>query len=101
MRHAEFAIGAVSDVEALCDLIRDCVRDGADVVIVAGAPLAGLARQVANEVPVPLVDGISSAVRQAEALARLAAPKATAGSFARPPVKPNRGLDPAIARLLA
>jgi allantoin racemase len=103
LEHPLRDIGSVQqdDRQALCDLIRDCVRDGADVVIVAGAPLAGLARQVANEVPVPLVDGISSAVRQAEALARLAAPKATAGSFARPPVKPNRGLDPAIARLLA
>ncbi len=35
-------------------------QDGADVIIVAGAPLAGLARSLQGRIPVPVVDGVSS-----------------------------------------
>lgn len=85
-------------LEALC---RRCVdEDGADVVILAGAPLAGLARGIRDRVPVPLVDGVSSAVRQAETLAALRTTRPTAGSFAPPPAKPNAGLPEPIRRLL-
>ena len=38
-------------------------------MILAGGPLAGLAHEVAGRVPVPLVDGVASAVRLAEGLA--------------------------------
>lgn len=75
-------------------------EDGADVIVLAGAPLAGLARSLRHRLPVPVVDGVSSAVRQAESLVALQAGKAREGSFAPPPRKPNRGLPPAIARLL-
>ncbi len=86
---------------ALRALCLDCVSaDGADVVIVAGAPLAGLARAIRDQVPVPLVDGVSSAVRHAQTLVGLAAGRPSAGSYAPPPVKPNRGLPPAIEALL-
>ena len=87
--------------ERLVALASACVADdGADVIVLAGAPLAGLARSVRDRLPVPVVDGVSCAVRQAEALV-LAAPVAhRAGSFAPPPVKPNQGLPPDIARLL-
>jgi hypothetical protein len=50
--------------------------------------------------PVPAVDGVSSAVRHAESLIALQAGRATRGSFAPPPAKPNHGLSPALARLL-
>ncbi|HMS78968.1 MAG TPA: aspartate/glutamate racemase family protein, partial [Burkholderiaceae bacterium] len=67
-------------LEALC---RRCVdEDGADVVILAGAPLAGLARGIRDRVPVPLVDGVSSAVRHAETLAALRTVRPAAGGFA-------------------
>jgi Asp/Glu/hydantoin racemase len=85
-------------LEALCRQAVD--EDGADVVIVAGAPLAGLARTIRDRVPVPLVDGVSSAVRHAQTLAALGPAHARAGSFAPPPAKPNRGLPEAIERLL-
>lgn len=96
-------IGRVQDdhgdaLVALCE--RAVHEDGADVVILAGAPLAGLARSVRDRLPVPVVDGVSSAVRHAETLAALGPVKATAGSFAPPPAKPNRGLPPAMAALL-
>ncbi len=96
-------IGRVQDehAERLLALCEGAVRDdGADVIILAGAPLAGLARSVRGRLPVPVVDGVSSAVRHAETLVALAPQKARAGSYAAPPVKPNRGLPPAIEALL-
>ncbi|MGQ9370761.1 aspartate/glutamate racemase family protein [Azospirillum sp. ST 5-10] len=87
--------------ERLVQLCHDAVtRDEADSIVLAGAPLAGLARTVAGRIPVPLVDGVASAVRHAEALAGLERRPATAGSFAPPPEKPHRGLPPALARLI-
>jgi len=86
-------------LKALCE--RAVAEDGADVIVLAGAPLAGLARSLRGQLPVPVVDGVSSAVRHAESLVALAPGKATRGSFAPPPLKPNAGLPEAIARLLA
>lgn len=96
-------IGSVQDdhAQALLGLCETCVQqDGADVIILAGAPLAGLGRSLRDQLPVPVVDGVSSAVRHAETLAALAPTKARAGSFAPPPHKPHQGLPAAIARLL-
>jgi Asp/Glu/hydantoin racemase len=75
-------------------------EDRADVIILGGAPLAGLARTIAGEIPVPVVDGVSSAVRHAESLVALKPGAARAGSFAPPPEKPNAGLSPALQALL-
>lgn len=87
--------------ERLVALAQRCVADdGADVIVLAGAPLAGLARGVRERLPVPVVDGVSCAIRQAETLVRAAPMPHTQGSFAPPPLKPNQGLPPAIARLL-
>lgn len=79
-----------------------CVdEDGADVIVLAGAPLAGLARDLVHELPVPAVDGVSSAVRHAETLIALRPHAPRKGSFARPPVKANLGLPHSIVALLA
>lgn len=97
-------IGAVQDehAQALKALAERAVdEDGADVIVLAGAPLAGLARSLQGQLPVPVVDGVSSAVRHAETLVALRPGQAQRGSFAPPPTKPNRGLPPAIASLLA
>ena len=83
---------------ALCQAAID--EDGADVLIIAGAPLAGLARRVADRIPVPVVDGVSCAVQQAQLLARLGVNKATEGSYAAPPAKEWAGLSPALGRLV-
>ena len=68
-------------------------NDGADVVILAGAPLAGLANKIRDRVPVPLVDGIQAAVTMAEGLVRLNPRKATAGTYRRPAAKDSKGLS--------
>lgn len=98
------AIGGVQQehAEALQALAERAVaEDGAEVIILAGAPLAGLARTLHGRLPVPVVDGVSSAVRHAETLAALKPGRALRGSFALPPEKPSKGLPPAIAALLA
>jgi allantoin racemase len=87
--------------EDLVRLANDVVdRDGADVVILAGAPLAGLAREVADQIQVPVIDGISAGVAQAEALVHLSPGRHRKGSFAAPPAKDNGGLSPALTAIL-
>lgn len=86
----------------LAELAHACVeQDGADVIILAGAPLAGLARLMKDRLRVPVVDGVSSAVRQAEGLVRAAPQKARMGSYCAPPLKPNAGLPAPVQALLA
>lgn len=98
------SIGGIQEehAQALKALAERAVdEDGADVIVLAGAPLAGLARTLRGQLPVPVVDGVSSAVRHAETLAALQPGLARRGSFAPPPKKPNRGLPLAIETLLA
>ncbi len=84
--------------DLLVDLAnRTVAEDRADVVILAGAPLAGLARRVSARIPVPVIDPTGAAVRQAEGLVAIGARKATVGSSRRPPAKPTSGLPPAVA----
>ncbi|PMR71916.1 aspartate/glutamate racemase family protein [Halomonas heilongjiangensis] len=79
---------------------RAVLDDGADVLILAGAPLAGLARDVAERLQVPALDGVTCALHQAQALVDLGTTAPSAGSFAAPPCKPCRGLPETLARLV-
>ncbi|MGO4248182.1 aspartate/glutamate racemase family protein [Paenarthrobacter sp. RAF54_2] len=80
--------------ETLLALSRQAVgEDGADVVILAGAPLAGLARELEGQIPVPVVDGISAGIRMTEAVVALKSGVHRGGSFAAPPVKRRQGLS--------
>jgi allantoin racemase len=99
----------VADITRAKEQLRDrllieCLaavdEDGAEVVILGGGPLAGLAREAAAQIPVPILDGVSCAVRLAEALVGLAPRPATRGSFARPTRKPTRGLSPSLTKLI-
>jgi len=97
-------IGAVQQdhgdrLQSLCERAVD--EDGADVIILAGAPLAGLARGLRGRLPIPVVDGVSSAVCHAQSLVNLQPGTARRGSFASPPIKPNKGLPDALIRALA
>jgi len=88
-------IGGVQDEHAarlklLCEAA--VTEDGAQALILAGAPLAGLARRISG-LPVPVVDPIAAAVRQAESARR--------APYVAPPRKPNAGLPDAIRRLLS
>ena len=82
---------AEEKTEALVALAGEAVAAGSDVVILAGAPLAGLAADVAHQIGVPVIDQAQAALRQAETLAKLAPRKALAGRFSRPPAKERGG----------
>lgn len=84
--------------EELLACIRLCSeRDGADVVIVAGAPLAGFAVSVASKVSCLLIDPVAAAVGQAVAVAQLAAQRTAVPHRVRNDPKTTTGLDPALA----
>jgi Asp/Glu/hydantoin racemase len=85
-------------------LLEQCMRaveeDDAEVLIIGGGPLAGLARELGPRLPVPTLDGVCCAVRLAEALVALSPRPPTRGSFARPRGTPTTGLGSALARML-
>ena len=87
-------------VDGLAALGRAAVaEDGADALVLGGAPLGGMDVTLSDRVGVPVLDGIGCAVRQVEALVRMGARKARAGSFAPPPAKELVGVTPELARL--
>ena len=62
-------------------------EDGADVIILGGAVTAGMGRRLNGRMGVPVLDGVSCAVRQAEVLASLRAEWVGATHRARPRAK--------------
>ena len=106
IRTLDGSFQSISDVQAekeelLVALANRAVeQDGADVVILSGAPLAGLAAKVRDRIPVPVVDPVAAAVRQAETLAVLKPRKAVAGTFRRPDPKPTIGLAEPLAAII-
>src|SRR5262245_4172718 len=99
--------GPVPDITRAKDDLKEklraeCLRaveeDDAEVIIIGGGPVAGLAREIRDEIPVPLIDGVSAAVRFAEAIVGLGPRPPRKGSFARPAPKPAKGLSPALMR---
>jgi allantoin racemase len=86
------------------ELIEQCrlavEEDDAEVVILGGGPTAGLAREISDQVTVPLIDGISCAVKLAESLVALSLRSPERGSFAQPASKPARNLSPALSKMI-
>lgn len=83
----------------LADACRRCAEQhGAEVVILGGAGLAGIARRIADDVPVPVIDSITAGVRRVEALARAAMALNSAMSSQALPVA-TVGLSDDLARL--
>jgi allantoin racemase len=103
VRTLDGTVVSVADVQQqkealLVDLASQTAAEtDADVIILGGAPLAGLAAKVRERIPVPLVDPIQAAVKMAEALVAMRPRKATAGTFRRPDAKAATGLHPALA----
>ena len=106
IRTLDGAFKSISDVQAekeemLVALANRAVeQDDADVVILSGAPLAGLADKVRDRILVPVVDPTAAAVRQAETLVTLKPRKAIAGTFRRPDPKPTIGLAQPLAAMI-
>lgn len=88
--------GSLALLEAAC---RTCVaRFGASSVILGGAGLAGIAPRISGNVPVPVIDGLSAAVR----LAEVRASEATArGQRSRSDPIATVGLSGSLTALLS
>ena len=80
-------------VDAALDLVE---RDGCEVVVLAGAVMAGVPQRLQTRVPVPLLEGVSCAVAQAEMLVHLGCPKPTTGSLAALPQRELVGISAAL-----
>jgi len=78
---------------AVADLVE---RDGCEVVVLAGAVMAGVPDRLQANVAVPLLEGVSCAVSQAEMLVRLGRPKARTGSLAALPARELVGVSRAL-----
>ncbi len=107
VRASDIAVLALDDPASgartrISEMIATALRDdGADGIVLGCAGMAHLAQQLASEHGVPVIEGVSAAVRLAEAVAALGLttskrglwavplPKAYAGSFAKfaPPAK--------------
>ncbi len=104
IRVATQPLGELADIhrdmeDALVDLCGLAVEeDGADAIILGGAPLAGFASIVRDRVHVPVIDQVGAAVKLAESLVALNPRKAIAGSFRRPDAKLVTGVSDALRR---
>jgi allantoin racemase len=85
---------------AVIDASARLIEAGADVVVVAGAAVAGIAHRLRAQLPVPLLDGIACAVGQAETLVRLGLRQRTAVAPLTD-ASTTTGIDPALSRLLS
>ena len=86
-------------VAALADVARRAVTDDrADVILLGGAPFAGLRDKIAAQLDVPILDSVSCGVRQAEVLVRLQVKKAAAGSYTVPVSVGSAGVPEALTR---
>ncbi|MDW3221527.1 MAG: aspartate/glutamate racemase family protein [Paracoccaceae bacterium] len=85
----------------LIDLATNAtVHDGADVIILGGAPLAGMAPEIAPNVPALVIDPIAAATLQALALARLTKQAGFAHRACKPDAKTSAGLPHSLATAL-
>ncbi|WP_045392853.1 aspartate/glutamate racemase family protein [Falsirhodobacter sp. alg1] len=88
--------------EELIALARDAaLKDGAEVIILGGAPLAGLAPEIAADVPALVIDPISAATCQALAVAGLAPGLDYSTRATRPAPKSSVGLAGPLRALIA
>ena len=95
VRLAEVQTDLGADLIALATTAA--IRDHADVVILGGAPLAGLAPKIASQVPAIVVDPIAAAVLQAMTLVRIRPHAGTPHRVNKPAAKTSKGLAAPLA----
>ncbi|EGE56580.1 UNVERIFIED_ORG: allantoin racemase [Rhizobium esperanzae] len=83
------ASGAIGKLRA--EIERALEEDGAEAIVLGCAGMTDLARQLQEIYGVPVVDGVSAAVKQAEALVSLGLSTSKRGSYATPLPKPFTG----------
>lgn len=99
---AEIARDPAGAISLLAAVSAECVAvDGAEVVILGGAGLAGLAGRIAPDVPAPVLCSLEAGIRATIAAQGLGLAKAGAGSLAATPPVETIGLSPDLARRFA
>lgn len=73
-----------------------CVDVGADVIILGCAGMAGIEKQISLQLGVPVIDGVASAVKLAEACVGLGLKTSKVGAFAKPRTKERPGWPPPV-----
>jgi Asp/Glu/hydantoin racemase len=84
---------ALSELAAACTACA--TEDGADVVILGGAALAGLAARIQPSMPIPVLCSVEAGTRAA-----IAAASSSNRRAAAPPALDSVGLGPELTRLL-
>jgi len=79
-------------VGRIVDECRAVVELGAEAVVLGCAGMTTLCRSVSDEVGVPVVDGVTSAVLLAQSLVAMGLRPSSSGEYAAPPPKPMTGL---------
>jgi allantoin racemase len=98
----EIAADPKAAYAVLADACRAAARDdGADVVILGGAGLVGIAAQIKGDVPVPLLCSVETGFRKTFAEMRQPFVKPAEGALASPPPVETTGLHEALAKHLA
>ncbi|MDB5848392.1 MAG: hypothetical protein JWP29_2144 [Rhodoferax sp.] len=97
--NAPYAAGDQSQADALTVAAAQSLvtQDHAEVVVLTGAVMAGVPARLQDRIDVPVLDGVSCGVRQAELLAALRPVKPRAGSYARLPQREMSGVGDALA----
>ncbi|MFK7854840.1 MAG: aspartate/glutamate racemase family protein [Granulosicoccus sp.] len=96
-----FADQSSMETELLSLINKTIDDDGADVVILGGAPLAGMAMRLQSEVDALLLDPISSAISLLESLVRVSDKNAFSRRHSRPVKKTSTGLPEVLARSMS
>lgn len=98
----EIAANPRGAYQILADACRSAARqDGADVVILGGAGLVGIAGHIRDEVPVPLLCSVETGFRKVFALMHEPFAKPADGIWAPPPAVETVGLGKGLASRLA
>ncbi|GAB1583673.1 MULTISPECIES: aspartate/glutamate racemase family protein [Phyllobacteriaceae] len=84
------ASGAIDRLKQEID--RAIAEDRAEAIVLGCAGMADLARALQAEYGLPVVDGVSAAVKQAEMLVALGISTAKRGAYATPGGKPYKGV---------
>jgi len=84
------ASGAAARLRGEIGLALD--QDRAEAIVLGCAGMADMARELQAEFAVPVIDGVSSAVRQAESLVSLGLTTSKRGAYATPLAKPYEGM---------
>lgn len=67
-------------------------EDGSGVIVLGCSGMADLAAEISQELGIPVIDGVSVAVKLMEALVSLGLKTSKVGDFAFPPSKPYQGI---------